>query len=140
MKFRTCLLHELCGAAEVSLRPSQHDHPVAFAPADDGPRRKHFARLLVHVRRFAGERRLVNTQLSREEFHVRRDDVTRSHADDIAGNQLAGGNDLPARIASNARIDLQSLPQRRHDTGGPPLLHEAQHGVDHQQPAHHEEV
>ena len=79
-------------------------------------------------------------QRSREEFHVRRDDVAGAHANDVAGDQLPGGNDLPARIAPDARTDLQPSPQCLDDTGGPALLHEAQHGVDHQQRAHHDEV
>jgi hypothetical protein len=140
VKFRTRLLHEFRGAAKVGLRPGQHHHAVAFAPADDGPRREHFAGRFVRVLRFAGERRLVHGQRSGEEFHVRRDDVAGPHANDVAGDQLPGGNDLPARIAPDARTDLQPFPQCLNDTGGPALLHEAQHGVDHQQRAHHDEI
>jgi hypothetical protein len=48
--------------------------------------------------------------------------------------QFPGGNDLPARIAPDA------FPQCLHDSGGPALLFKAQHGVDHQQGAHHGQV
>ena len=140
VKLRTRLLHEFRGAAKIGLRPGQHHHAVAFAPADDGPRREHFAGRLVRVLRFAGERRLVHAQRSGEEFHVRRDDVAGSHANDVAGDQLPGGNDLPVRIAPDARTDLQPSPQCLNDAGGPALLHKAQHGVDNQQRAHHGEV
>ena len=47
VQFRPRLLHQLRGAAEIGLRPGQHDHAVAFAPADDGPRREHVARRLL---------------------------------------------------------------------------------------------
>ena len=50
------------------------------------------------------------------------------------------GNDLPARIAPDACTDLQPFPQGLHDSGGPALLFKAQHGVDHQQGAHHGQV
>jgi len=43
-------------------------------------------------------------------------------------------------IAPDARTNLQPSPQGRNDTGSPALLHKAQHGVDHQQRAHHDEV
>src|ERR1039458_8304278 len=79
-------------------------------------------------------------RVSDRKFHVRRDDVAGSHANDVAGDQLPGGNDLPAGIAPDARTDLQSFPQGFNDTGGPALLHKAQHGVDHQQRAHHNEI
>jgi len=59
VEFRSRLLHQLGGAAKVGLRPGQHDHAVAFAPPNDGSRRKHFAKRLVCVLRLAGERRLV---------------------------------------------------------------------------------
>ena len=100
---RACL-HQLGGAAEVGPGPGQHDHAVAFAPADDGPRRQHVAGRLVDVLRLAGEGRLVDAQRSGQELDVRRDDVARAHADDVAGDQLAGGNDLPAPLrAARAR-------------------------------------
>ena len=63
--FGTRLLHEFRGAAKIGLRPGQHHHAVAFAPADDGPRREHFAGRLVRVLRFAGERRLIDAQALR---------------------------------------------------------------------------
>jgi hypothetical protein len=91
---------------------------------DDGPRRKHVTGRLVGILRLARESRLVNAQCSGEEFHIRRDDVAGSHANDVAGDQFPGGNDLPARIAADAGIDLQPPPQCLDDAGGPMLLHE----------------
>ncbi len=82
----------------------------------------------------------IDAQCSREKFHVRRDDVAGTHADNVAGNQFPCGNDLPVRIAPDTRTDLQALPQCFNDTGGPVLLHKAQHGIDNQQRAHHSEV
>ena len=64
---------------------------------------------LVRVLRFAGEGRLVHGQRSCEELHVRRDDVAGSHPHDVAGDQVPGRNDLPVRIAPDARTDLQRL-------------------------------
>ena len=140
VELRARRLHEFRGAAEVGLRPRQHHHAVAFPPADDGPRREHVAGRLVRILRLAGEGRLVDAQHSGQELHIRRDDVARAHADDVAGDQFPGGNDLPARIAQHARTDLQPSPQRLDDAGGPMFLRKAQHGIDDQQCAHHGEI
>lgn len=43
-------------------------------------------------------------------------------------------------VASDARPDLQPSPQCLDDTDRSPLLPEAQHGIDHQQRAHHGDV
>ena len=122
VELRARLLHEFRGAAKVGLRPGQHHHAVAFAPADDGPRREHVAGRLVGVLRLAGEGRLVDAQRSGQELHVRRDDVAGAHADDVAGDQFPGGNDLPARLAQHARTDLQAVAaasRRRRRRGAP---------------------
>ena len=140
MKFRARLLYKLRRAAKVSLCPGQHNDAVAFALTDDRARREHFAGRLVGVFRFAGKRRLVHAHGSREKFDVRRDDVAGAHTNDVAGNQLPGGNDLPARIATDARADLQALPQCLYNASGTPFLHEAQHSVDNQQCADHSEI
>ena len=100
---RTCFGQEW---PKIGLRPGQHDHTVALAPADDGPRREPLTGCLVRVLRFARERRLVHGQRFREEFQVRLDDVAGSHANDVAGDQLTGWNDLPTGIAQDARTDL----------------------------------
>jgi len=108
--FGHTFLHELRGASKVGLGSGQHHHAVTFAPVDDRSRRKYFARLLVRILRFAGKRRLVHAQTSVEEFHIRRDDVARPHANDVAGDQFPGRNDLPARITPDPRANLQPFP------------------------------
>ncbi len=140
MEFRACQLHQFGGAAKIGLRPGQDHHAVALAAAHDRSRRKNFGRRLVRVLRLAGEGGLVYAQLAAEQFHIRRDDVAGAHADDVAGNQLPCGNDLPVCLAQHARADLQAFPQRFDDAGGAALLREAQHRIDHQQRAHHSEV
>ncbi|OIQ76994.1 hypothetical protein GALL_413190 [mine drainage metagenome] len=140
VQLRPCALHQLRGAAEVGLGPGQHDHAVAFAAADDGARGEHFAGALVCILRLAGERGLVDAQGAGHQLHVRRDDVSGPHANDVAGNQLAGRNDLPVRIAQHARADLQPPPQGFDDAGGAAFLHEAQYGIDEQQGADHSQV
>ena len=77
---------------------------------------------LVYILRLAREGRLIDAQGSGQDLHVRRNDVTGAHADDVAGDQFSGGNDLPARIAQHARTDLEPSPQRLHDARGAPLL------------------
>ena len=140
VELRSRLLYEFRRAAKVGLRSGQHDHAVALASADDRSRRQHVAGRLVRILRFAGERRLVHAQRAREDFHVRRNDVAWAHAHDVAGDQFPGGNDLPARLAPDARIDLQPSSQRLHHAGGAALLRKAQHRVDDQQRAHHGEI
>ena len=65
VQFRACLLHELGGAAEISLRAGQHNHAVAFSPADDGARREHVARRLFRFLGLSGESRLINAHKRR---------------------------------------------------------------------------
>src|SRR5665213_1094952 len=111
MKLRTRLLDEFGCAAEKGFRTSQHDHAVALAPPDNRPRREHFSRRLICVNRFAGERRLINAHRAGNDLHVSRDDVAWTHAYNVARDQLPGGNDLPVRVATHARTDLQTPPQ-----------------------------
>ena len=94
----------------------------------------------VGVLRFAGERRLVHSQRPSNEFHISGNDVARTHANNIAGNQLPRGNELPLRFAQNPRTDLQSATQRFDNAGRTVLLHKTYHGIDNEKRAHHDEV
>ena len=83
---------------------------------------------------------MIDAQGSGQNLHVRRNDVAGPDADDVAGNQFAGGNDLPVRIAQHARADLEPSPQRLHHARGATLLPKAQHRIDDQQCADNGEI
>jgi len=112
------------GAAKVGLRPGQHDHAVALAPAGrTDPDREHVAGRLVGGLAIAGERRLVNASApvrSLTSAGMMSPGATRR----CRPGPDPGRNDLPARRAQHARIDLQPSPQRLDDAGGPLLLQE----------------
>ena len=114
--------------------------PLPSPAAHDGARREHVARRLVYILRLAREGRLIDAQGSGQELHVGRDDVAGTHADDVAGHQFSGGNDLPVRVAQHAGTDLEPSPQCLHHARGTPLLCKAQNGVDNQQYAHDGEI
>ena len=140
MQFRPRALDQLRGPPKVGLRSRQNHHAVALAVTDNRPRGQDVGWVLANLLRFAGESRLVYAHRPAEEPDVGRNDVAGADADNVAGDQLVGRNELPGRIPPHAGHDLQAFPQRRHDAGRAPLLRETQHGVDHQQPPYHDEI
>ena len=84
------------------------------------------ADLLVDRQRFAGERRLVDAEIvAADELDVGRDDAAERERDEVAGNELAGGDILPRAVAHDPRLQRQPLLEQRDGVVGLELLPEA---------------
>jgi len=114
---------------------------VPAKPITDGSIGGHGLDLLVDWHRFAGQRRLVDTQVARlQQPYVRRQAVAGSQQYHIPGHQLGGIEVLLAAIAQHHRVRRQQMPNRLQRFFRLALLNEADHHVDHHHRQDHEGV
>jgi hypothetical protein len=124
---------QLRGPPVISGRPGRGDRAGCFPPAQQRPREKLLARPGLHLRRLAGEHRLVGGDGAAGDSHVRRDDVSEPDMYLVAGDELPGVHHLPAPVAADPGVYLQPLPQQGQRALGLALLRKAEHSIEHHQ-------
>ena len=88
--------------------------------------------ILLHRHRFSRQGGLFDVQVDRfQQAEIGRDKVASLDQDDIAGHQLGRWHRLAVAVAQHLRFRGGQLLQRRQRLFGAPLLHNAQHGVQH---------
>ena len=130
---RLGLAHQQRGPAEAARRAGRDDSSGRLTPGDDGGAERLVARTDVHRHRLAGQRRLVEAHMAFEHVDVGADHVTDADADHVAGDELAGGHELPRAVAEDPGVDGQAATEELERVVGAGLLQEADHRVHDEQ-------